>query len=123
MQLHEVEPWFHSCYIGRVEILDAKYNLIVLLVWPHEVEPWFHPRYRDRVETLDVKYTPLAYTNSSNRAINKYKKLPIFGEDLKAINVKNADYCGVCAFPKISRRSLVDVAYKKLEGTFIKSLQ
>ncbi len=33
------------CPIGRVETLDAKYNLIALfelLVWPHEVEPWFH---------------------------------------------------------------------------------
>ncbi len=25
---HEVEPWFHSWYRGRVETLDAKYNLI-----------------------------------------------------------------------------------------------
>ncbi len=25
---HEEEPWFHSWYRGRVEILDAKYNLI-----------------------------------------------------------------------------------------------
>ncbi len=25
---HEVEPWFHSQYRGRVETLDAKYNLI-----------------------------------------------------------------------------------------------
>ncbi len=25
---HEVESWFHSWYIGRVETLDAKYNLI-----------------------------------------------------------------------------------------------
>ncbi len=25
---HEVEPWFHSRYRGRVETLDAKYNLI-----------------------------------------------------------------------------------------------
>ena len=24
---HEVEPWFHSWYRGRVETLDAKYNL------------------------------------------------------------------------------------------------
>ena len=24
---HEVEPWFHSWYRDRVEILDAKYNL------------------------------------------------------------------------------------------------
>ncbi len=23
---HEVEPWFHSWYRGRVETLDAKYN-------------------------------------------------------------------------------------------------
>ncbi len=29
---HEVEPWFHSWYRGRVETLDAKYNLIPLLV-------------------------------------------------------------------------------------------
>ncbi len=42
---HEVEPWFHSWYRGRVETLDAKYikvALFELLVWPHEVEPWFH---------------------------------------------------------------------------------
>ena len=71
---HEVEPWFHSWYIGRVETLDAKYNLayinstlcgytnsskretlhISLLVWPHEVELWFHSWYRGRVETLDA---------------------------------------------------------------------
>ncbi len=25
---HEMEPLFHSWYIGRVETLDAKYNLI-----------------------------------------------------------------------------------------------
>ncbi len=25
---HEVEPWSHSWYRGRVETLDAKYNLI-----------------------------------------------------------------------------------------------
>ncbi len=25
---HEVEPWFHSWYRGRVETLDVKYNLI-----------------------------------------------------------------------------------------------
>ncbi len=25
---HEVEPWFHSWYRGRVETLDARYNLI-----------------------------------------------------------------------------------------------
>ncbi len=25
---HEVDPWFHSWYRGRVETLDAKYNLI-----------------------------------------------------------------------------------------------
>ncbi len=25
--LHEMEPWFHSWYRGRVETLDAKYNL------------------------------------------------------------------------------------------------
>ncbi len=25
---HEVEPWFHSWYRGRVVTLDAKYNLI-----------------------------------------------------------------------------------------------
>ncbi len=25
---HEVEPWFHSWYRGRVETLDAKYNLM-----------------------------------------------------------------------------------------------
>ncbi len=25
---HEVEPWFHSWYRGRIETLDAKYNLI-----------------------------------------------------------------------------------------------
>ncbi len=25
---HEVEPWFHSWYRGRVDTLDAKYNLI-----------------------------------------------------------------------------------------------
>ncbi len=25
---HEVKPWFHSWYRGRVETLDAKYNLI-----------------------------------------------------------------------------------------------
>ncbi len=25
---YEVEPWFHSWYRGRVETLDAKYNLI-----------------------------------------------------------------------------------------------
>ncbi len=24
---HEVEPWFHYWYRGRVETLDAKYNL------------------------------------------------------------------------------------------------
>ncbi len=24
---HEVEPWFHSWYRGRVKTLDAKYNL------------------------------------------------------------------------------------------------
>ena len=56
---HEVEPWFHSWYRGRV---DAK-ALFELLVWPHEVvEPWFHIWYRGRVETLDAKYnilTPL----------------------------------------------------------------
>ena len=59
---HEVEPWFHSWYRGRVEILDAKYNLALfeLLVWPHEVEPGFHSWYRGRVETLDAKYN-LAY--------------------------------------------------------------
>ena len=28
---HEVEPWFHSWYRGRVETLDAKYNLSSLL--------------------------------------------------------------------------------------------
>ena len=50
---HEVEPWFHSWYRGRVETLDAKYNLISLLVCPHEVGPWFHSC---RVETLDAKY-------------------------------------------------------------------
>ncbi len=56
---HEVEPWFHSWYSGRVETLDAKYNLVAifeLLVWPHEVEPWFHSWYSGRVETLDAKY-------------------------------------------------------------------
>ncbi len=58
---HEVEPWFHSWYRGRIETLDAKYNLISvalfeLLVWPHEVEPWFHSWYRGRIETLDAKY-------------------------------------------------------------------
>ncbi len=49
--------------LGRVETLDAKYNLIFkkealfeLLVWPHEVEPWFYFWYRGRVETLDAKY-------------------------------------------------------------------
>ncbi len=26
---HEVETWFHSWYRGRVETLDAKYNLIL----------------------------------------------------------------------------------------------
>ncbi len=25
---HEVDPWIHSWYRGRVETLDAKYNLI-----------------------------------------------------------------------------------------------
>ncbi len=25
---HKAEPWFHSWYRGRVETLDAKYNLI-----------------------------------------------------------------------------------------------
>ncbi len=30
---HEVEPWFHSWYRGRV---DVKYNLYSM--WPH---PWF----------------------------------------------------------------------------------
>ncbi len=25
---HKVEPWFHSWFRGRVETLDAKYNLI-----------------------------------------------------------------------------------------------
>ncbi len=34
---HEVEPWFHSLYRGRVETLDAKYNGSSLLVWPHEM--------------------------------------------------------------------------------------
>ncbi len=29
--LTEVEPWFHSWYRGRVETLDAKYNLILIL--------------------------------------------------------------------------------------------
>ncbi len=29
---HEVEPWFHSWYRGRVETLDAKYNLVALSV-------------------------------------------------------------------------------------------
>ncbi len=28
---HEVEPWSHSWYRGRVETLDAKYNLILIL--------------------------------------------------------------------------------------------
>ncbi len=50
---HEVEPWFHSWYRGRVEILDAV-ALFELLVWPHEVEPWFYSWYRGRVETLDA---------------------------------------------------------------------
>ncbi len=53
----EVEPWFHSWYRGRVETLDAKYNLIVALfeplVWPHEVEPWFYP---GRVKSLDAVF-------------------------------------------------------------------
>ncbi len=56
---HEVDPWLHSWYRGRVETPDAKYNLVALfelLVWPHEVEPWLHSRYRGRVETLDAKY-------------------------------------------------------------------
>ncbi len=59
---HEVEPWFHSWYRGRVETLDAKYNLkalFELLVWPHEVEPWFHSWYRGRVETLDTLFSSL----------------------------------------------------------------
>ncbi len=29
---HEVEPWFHSWYRGRVETLDAKYTLTPLYV-------------------------------------------------------------------------------------------
>ncbi len=36
---HEVEPWFHSWYRGRVETLDALIFSLELLVWPHEVEP------------------------------------------------------------------------------------
>ncbi len=27
---HEVEPWFHSWYRGRIETLDAKYFLVAL---------------------------------------------------------------------------------------------
>ena len=46
---HEVEPWCHSLYRGRVEALDAKSDSS-LLVWPHEVEPWFHSWYRGREE-------------------------------------------------------------------------
>ncbi len=41
---HEVEPWFHSWYRGRVETLDAKYNLAY------------------------IKSTLCGYTNSSKRA-------------------------------------------------------
>ncbi len=37
--------WTHSYILGRVETLDAKYNLVALfelLVCPHEVGPWLY---------------------------------------------------------------------------------
>ncbi len=54
---HEVESSVHSWYRGRVETLDAKYNLIFwvtlfeLLVWPHRVELMHLPRMRNRGST------------------------------------------------------------------------
>ncbi len=45
---HEVEPWFRSWYRGRVETLDAKYNLA-------------HSWYRGKVETLNA----ISYLGSS----------------------------------------------------------
>ncbi len=47
---HDVEPWFHFWYRGRVETLDANSYLGISF----EGEPWFHSWYRSRVETLDA---------------------------------------------------------------------
>ncbi len=45
--------WTHSYILGRVETLEAKYNLVALfelLVCPHEVEPLLYSWLRNDVE-------------------------------------------------------------------------
>ncbi len=50
---HEVEPWFHSWYRGRVETLDAKYNLAY------------------------INSTLCGHTNSSKKVNSQYQIEPI----------------------------------------------
>ncbi len=79
---HEVEPWFHSWYRGRVETLDAKYNLVTLLVWPHEAEPWFHSWYRGSVEILNALWLHQQFKE-------RLQGITLFSEANQVIYLKN----------------------------------